>query len=413
WLKTLDFLPRDEAHLRRILRGGERADGSSLFPGAGITTGASDVVLQPRPATAFLDPFAPIPTLVVRCGHAGPDGHPLALSPDTIVRRADRRCAVDAGLELLAHGEVEFFLGRRPDETGVHGADERGYHAASPFVFGEALRREALVRLDEMGIPVKYGHSEVGYVEPDEPGDLIWEQHEIELDLLPLPEAADAILITHWVLRNLAHGRGLRCSTEPMVARKHAGNGLHIHFAASSDGGRGDAGDLTPAARWLIGGLVEMGGALMAFGNRSEASFARLAQGGEVPAAIRWGACDRSALVRLPVVVRSDDGEPVGPATVEFRLPDGSAHPHLLLAGAAQAACHAHGRDDLDALLERTGAGAPAAGAADGTDALPRCPAEIADALARHRGALEAGEVFPAAFIDALVADLRAGRTPA
>ncbi|MHC4949273.1 MAG: type I glutamate--ammonia ligase, partial [Planctomycetota bacterium] len=391
WLKTLDFLPRDEAHLRRILRGGERADGSSLFPGAGITTGASDVVLQPRAATAFLDPFARIPTLVVRCGHAGPDGHPLALSPDTIVRRADRRCALD-GLDLLAHGEIEFFLGKRPDETGVHGADERGYHAASPFVFGEALRREALVRLDEMGIPVKYGHSEVGYVEPDEPDDLIWEQHEIELDLLPLPEAADAILLTHWVLRNLAHGRGFRCSTEPMVARKHAGNGLHIHFAASSDGGRGDADDLTPAARWLIGGLVEMGGALMAFGNRSEASFTRLAQGGEVPAAIRWGACDRSALVRLP---------------------DGSAHPHLLLAGAAQAACHARGRDDLEALLGRTGTPAPAPGEAGGADALPRCPAEIAGALARHRGALEAGEVFPPAFIDALLADLRAGRAPA
>ena len=31
WLKTLDFVPRGLSHLKDILSGGERADGSSLF----------------------------------------------------------------------------------------------------------------------------------------------------------------------------------------------------------------------------------------------------------------------------------------------------------------------------------------------------------------------------------------------
>ncbi len=75
-------------------------------------------------------------------------------------------------------------------------------------MFGEALRRKALVHLAEMGVPVKYGHAEVGYVEADAADSRVWEQHEIELWLQPLPEAADAVVLTQWVLRNLAQRAG-------------------------------------------------------------------------------------------------------------------------------------------------------------------------------------------------------------
>jgi glutamine synthetase len=58
WLKALDFVPRDSSHLADVLTGGERADGSSLFGDLGIPVGASDIVMRPRLATAFIDPFA-------------------------------------------------------------------------------------------------------------------------------------------------------------------------------------------------------------------------------------------------------------------------------------------------------------------------------------------------------------------
>ncbi len=74
WLKTLDFVPRDLGHLREVLSFGERADGSSLFGAMGVPVTASDVVLRPRLSTAFVDPFATFPTLVVCCGHYGRDG---------------------------------------------------------------------------------------------------------------------------------------------------------------------------------------------------------------------------------------------------------------------------------------------------------------------------------------------------
>ncbi len=208
WLKTLDFVPRDQLHLREVLSFGERADGSSLFGAMGIPVTASDIVLRPRLSTSFVDPFASFPTLVVFCAHYGRHGAPLPESPDTILRKAYDRLQAELGVELQALGEVEFFLGKRPDETDIYGAAERGYHASSPFVFGEPLRRRAMVMLSEIGIPVKYGHSEVGYIQPDEVDARIWEQHEIELALQGLPQAADSVLVAQWLLRNLAHKAG-------------------------------------------------------------------------------------------------------------------------------------------------------------------------------------------------------------
>ncbi len=410
-LKVLDFVPQSREHLRDILSGGERADGSSLFAGLGLEVGASDILLRPRVETAFLDPFAAQPTLALLCGHAGRDGDSLPQSPDTIVRRAAARTASELDVDLHALGEVEYFLGRRAGEEDAYGANDRGYHATSPFVFGEALRREAMALLAEIGVPVKYGHSEVGYVQATESDGYIWEQHEIELGLAPLAAAADAVVLTHWVLRNLAYREGMRCSFDPILRRGHAGTGLHFHFSPVRDGahlgGRGADGTLSAPAQWLIAGLVRMGGALMAFGNRTEGSLIRLTQAKEAPNTIVWGEFDRSALVRLPIVATTTDGRAVSPPTIEFRLPDGSAHPHLLLAGVAQVMIEARSVGHLEALLERTSVKALKRGAGTATP-VPTRFLEVAQALQASRSALEAGGVFPPVLLDRFIERLRA-----
>ncbi len=409
WLKTLDFVPRDAAHLADILAGGERADGSSLFGDLGIPVGASDIVMRPRLSTAFLDPFAPEPTLALLCSHYNRQGAPLAESPDTLVRAAHARLKAETGLDLHALGEIEFFLGHTRGEAESYGANERGYHAAAPFVFGEALRRKALVMLAEMGVPVKYGHSEVGFVEADATDARAWEQHEIELWLQPLPAAADAVVLTQWVLRNLALRHGMLCSFAPMARKGHAGSGLHFHFAPMADGNylphSAPNDELTPAAKWLIGGLVKHGGALMAFGNRSRDSFVRLSQGKEAPSAVTWGRYNRRALVRIPIVPTDESGRPTSPETIEFRLPDGSAHPHLLLAGVAQAMVDGRASADLDVLLARTAVSAQGTSTAE--HRVPLTFEEIADAVEVSRPALESGGVFVPTMLDRVVATLR------
>jgi glutamine synthetase len=412
-LKTLDFAPRDEHHLRQVLSSGERCDGSSVFSGKGISVGASDIVLRPRLSTAFLDPFAAQPTLVVLAAHHGRDGSPLPQSADTIVRKAFDRLLAATSIELRALGEVEFFLGKRPEEADLYASSDRGYHASSPFVFGEAVRREALVLLADIGVPVKYGHSEVGHINADEVDARMWEQHEIELALQPLPRAADSVLITQWVLRNLAHRGGMRCSFEPILRKGHAGSGMHVHLSPVVHGEHlrhtTPDGELFPEAQWLIGGLARLAGALMAFGNRSANSFIRLSQAKEAPNSVTWGRYNRKALIRLPLVAHDETGRPVTPETIEFRLPDGSAHPHLLLAGVAQAMLA--GREDADvaSVLARTAARdeAPPSGFT-----VPRSFAEVAGQLEAGRAALEAAEVFDSSYIDQTIDGLRRQGNP-
>jgi glutamine synthetase len=410
WLKTLDFVPRDAEHLADVLAGGERADGSSLFGDLGIPVGASDIVMRPRLSTAFIDPFSPEPTLAVLCSHYNRQGEPLAESPDTLVRSAYARLVQSTGVEWHALGEIEFFLGQRGEEAQAYGANERGYHASSPFVFGEALRRQALTHLAEMGVPVKYGHAEVGYVEADAADPRVWEQHEIELWLQPLPEAADAVVLTEWVLRNLAQRSGMLCSFAPMARKGHAGSGMHFHFAPCSNSvflpHTGPDGGLTSHAKWLICGLVNHGGALMAFGNRSRDSFVRLSQGKEAPSVLTWGRYNRRALIRIPIVPTDAQGRPTSAETIEFRLPDGSTHPHLLLAGVAQALVAGHSTPDPDRLLERTAV--TAEGTALVANRVPLTFAEIAENLVLSRGMLEAGGVFTPNLLDRVIALLRA-----
>jgi len=62
------------------------------------------------------------------------------------------------------------------------------------------------------------------------------EQHEIELWLRPLPEAADGVVLTQWVLRNLAQRAGMLCSFAPVARKGHAGSGMHFHFAPRAGG---------------------------------------------------------------------------------------------------------------------------------------------------------------------------------
>ena len=64
-LKTLNFPVTNRAYLDTILSYGERVDGSSLF--SYIEASSSDLYVVPRYSTAFMDPFASLPTLCMLC----------------------------------------------------------------------------------------------------------------------------------------------------------------------------------------------------------------------------------------------------------------------------------------------------------------------------------------------------------
>ena len=223
------------------------------------------------------------------------------------------------------------------------------------------------------------------------------------------------------MVREVAYAHGLEATFAPLVSGDGAGNGLHIHSRLVRDGANvivDDAG-ITDTARRLIAGYLSAARALSAFGNMVPTSYLRFAEGDESPEDICWGMQDRTGLVRVPLAWGGDvlagmvghanpgSSEPIPeptthPQTVEFRLGDGSADVHLLLAGMAVAA--RRGLDDPGRLEQ-----AARLNAADGEDfeTLPTSCAEAADALEDEREMFEADGVFPAALIDSVLAGLR------
>jgi glutamine synthetase len=66
-----------------------------------------------------------------------------------------------------------------------------------------------------MGIKLKYAHGEVGNILEDE-RQLV--QHEIEFWPAPLEQAADALVVAKWVVREVASSHGLEVTFAPSVS---------------------------------------------------------------------------------------------------------------------------------------------------------------------------------------------------
>jgi glutamine synthetase len=121
---------------------------------------------------------------------------------------------------------------------------------------------------------------------------------------------------------------------------------------------------------------------------------------------LTWGRYNRKALIRIPIVPTNAEGQPTAAETIEFRLPDGSTHPHLLLAGIAQAIVAGHAVPNPAELLARTAVTAEGASAA--ATRVPLTFGEVADEVDRSRDVLQAGSVFTPNLLDRVVALLRA-----
>ncbi|WP_068122380.1 glutamine synthetase beta-grasp domain-containing protein, partial [Nocardioides massiliensis] len=346
-LKTIAFPINSRAHLREVLTYGERVDGSSVFPGTG--TEDSDVYVVPRHRTAFVNPFGERRSLDVLCAFYGADGEPLPHAREQIVRTAAEVLHEQTGMTLEVFGELEYYLVEDLDERFAV-EEERGYQESAPFSKGQQLREEVLGHLSSMGLALKYAHGEVGNIRED---DRQLVQHEIEFWPVPVEEAADALVIAKWVVREVADRHGVEVTFAPTVSSSGAGSGLHVHARLVRDGVNAlvdDEGELTDTGRRLIAGLLEAAPALTAFGNTVPTSYLRFAEGSESPEGVSWAATDRTGLVRVPLAwgggvlprmvahANPHHAEPVpvpdvGPQTVELRLADGSADVHLLLAG--------------------------------------------------------------------------------
>ena len=334
-LKTLNFVITNEAYLEAILTCGERVDGSSLF--SFIEAGSSDLYVIPRFCTAFVDPFAEIPTLSMLCSFFNKDGEPLESAPEYTLRKACRAFTDVTGMEFQAMGELEYYV-VAPDTGMYEATDQRGYHESGPYAKFNEFRTQCMAYIAQTGGQIKYGHSEVGNFTLD---GCVYEQNEIEFLPVPAEQAADQLMIAKWVIRNLGYKLGYNVTFAPKITVGKAGSGLHIHMRMMKDGQNQMLHDgvLSAAARKAIAGMMELAPSITAFGNTNPTSYFRLVPHQEAPTNVCWGDRNRSVLVRVPLgwTAKTDMCALANPLegqshfdttqkqTVEMRSPDGSA----------------------------------------------------------------------------------------
>lgn len=421
-LKTLNFIITGADHLDSILSTGERVDGSSLF--SFIGAGSSDLYVIPRFKTAFLNPFSEVPSLDILCSFYTAEGKPLESAPEYILKKANNSFTKATGLQFKAMGELEYYI-KSENHTLYPDVDQKGYHSSQPFTKWEGLRKEAMVLIAQCGGKIKYGHSEVGSFSSGDDG---YEQHEIEFLPVNPEEAVEQLIIGKWIVRMLAARENALVSWAPKITVGKAGSGLHIHMLVEKEGRNIciENGKLSNTAKKMIAGIMNLSGALTAFGNTIPTSYLRLVPHQEAPTYVCWGDRNRSVLVRVPLgwVGASDMIKDVNPQqaadprdfsskqTFEFRVPDGSADIYLLVAGLIVAGQHGLEMENGLQLAEELYADVDIFTSEykeklDSLEQLPTCCWESSDALAAKREVFEKNGIFPKGTIDAVVNNLK------
>lgn len=428
-LKTLNFVINSQEYLTTILTLGERVDGSSLFPGY-IEAGNSDLYVLPRYRTAFVDPFAPVPTVTMLCSFFDKDGKPLECSPEYTLHKACKSFTDVTGFKFQAMGELEYYVIRQSDGA-FPVEDQRGYHESAPFAKYNDLRVNCMAAIASTGGQIKYGHSEVGNFTTD---GIEYEQNEIEFLPVDAEDAADQLVLAKWVIRNLAHRAGCDVTFAPKITTGKAGSGLHIHMRILDKDGRNMMLDsnrrLSETARRAIAGMMNLAPALTAFGNTNPSSYFRLVPHQEAPTNVCWGDRNRSVLVRVPLgwTAEGDMSGTINPCscnesislgvdpgmkqTVEIRSADGSANVYQLIAGLAVACRYGFEMADALDVAEKTyvDVNIHSAENADRLATLDQLPVDCAgsaDALESVRGIFEEFGVFAPRMIDAVIGRLR------
>lgn len=425
-LKTLNFVINDVDYLDSILSFGERVDGSSLFPF--IEAGNSDLYVIPRYSTAFIDPFAELPTLTMLASFFDKEGHPMHSSPEYTLRKAVESFREATGLDFYAMGELEYYV--ISDDPGLFAAsDQKGYHESAPYSKFSDFRVECMAMIAQAGGKIKYGHNEVGNFTLD---DKIYEQNEIEFLPVPAIEAADNLMIAKWIIRTLASKRGYDVTFAPKITAGKAGSGLHIHFKIM-DGMNNvmtnPDGTLSDLARKAIAGILDHAAAITAFGNKVPTSYFRLVPHQEAPTSICWGDRNRSVLVRVPLgwTGKLDMCSQANPLesvaresapqkqTAELRSADCSADVYQLIAGMVVAA--REGITSPDSLRRAEEMYVSVNIHSDENKeklaslrSLPDCCVASADALEAGRADFEKFDVFSPALIDGIISKLRKHR---
>ena len=159
--------------------------------------------------------------------------------------------AADAGLEVRAGFELEWFIGHADAELSP--AHHGPVYGPLAMLEVNEFCTQLLADLDANGIVVGQLHAEYGLA-------------QMELAISPADPlaAADMQLLTRQTIHAAARANGLRASFAPLVTPEAAGNGWHAHSSVLRDdtnllaGGKHPHGLTAEGEAWLAGVVREL-----------------------------------------------------------------------------------------------------------------------------------------------------------
>ena len=308
-----------DSELEGAFEEGMGFDGSSIDGFTRIQE--SDMVAYPDASTFQVLPWRPEEQGVGRlfADIKKPNGESFEGDPRYALKRVLAKAA-DMGYTMYVGPELEFFY--FADDQGTEVLDQGGYFDLTPLDLASDLRRETVLTLEKMGIPVEYSHHEVA---PS--------QHEIDLRYQEALTMADAVMTYRLIVKEVAMQNGVYATFMPKPIAGINGSGMHTHqslftkdgnafFDASKEGG------LSDICRHYIAGLLKYAPEFCAITNPLVNSYKRLVPGYEAPTYVSWARANRSAMVRVPLYKPGKEAA----TRIELRSPDPSCNPYLSFA---------------------------------------------------------------------------------
>lgn len=333
-LKNFAISPED---LEVAFEEGIGFDGSAIEGFA--TPEEADMLAFPDASTFQILPWRPSHNGVARvfCDVCTPDRKPFAGDPRDALRRMFRK-AEKAGYLLNVGAELEYYY--FPDEHTPEPLDNVGYFDLSVSDAARDLRRNTVLTLEKMSVPVEYTFHAAGR-----------SQHGMSLRHAEALSMSDAITTAKIIIKQQAYESGCHASFMPKPLAGEDGSAMFLcQSLFDHDGNNVFWGEddekyhLSDIAKHYMAGILAHAREISAITNPTVNSYKRITTGGDsVPQYATWGLRNRASMVRIPVY---KPGKQLS-TRIELRSPDPMANPYLV-----NAVTLAAGLDGIERKLE-------------------------------------------------------------
>lgn len=333
-LKNFAISPED---LEVAFEEGIGFDGSAIEGFA--TPEEADMLAFPDASTFQILPWRPSHNGVARvfCDVCTPDREPFAGDPRAALRRMFHK-AEKAGYLLNVGAELEYYY--FPDERTPEPLDNVGYFDLSVSDAARDLRRNTVLMLEKMSVPVEYTFHAAGR-----------SQHGMSLRHAEALSMSDAITTAKLIIKQQAYESGCHASFMPKPLAGEDGSAMFLHQSLFDHDGNnvfwGEADEryhLSDVAKHYMAGILAHAREISAITNPTVNSYKRITTGGDsVPQYATWGLRNRASMVRIPVY---KPGKQLS-TRIELRSPDPMANPYLV-----NAVTLAAGLDGIERKLE-------------------------------------------------------------